>query len=488
MSPSMEMPRHGRAASILLLACLAACSQGGHSGDGAAGAVQHVYTLLPRLGEAQLSSTAIEPRAIVVGDEERAAIWAHAPASFRFSDVPVGRSAALRFGIGIQAGGVPSDGVRFSVRIDSGHGEMEVWSRDLVPSERPAERRWIDVEVPLAAFAGQRIGLTFVTSPRDNPNADYAAWSMPEVVAAEAFTEDSGPIRRKMLVERLDTESVNRVDLPATASLDLAAEVVRVGTEDVPTEGVRFRVLVDNDVLVDRAVPSVTRVSSFGELVPLVSYGGRQASLRFDIVMPEATRGKLRAHWLHAALLQEETTPRQPAGSEPDPPAHRRRHTASGPPGNLRLPAPDQSGLRPPGRRLGALRARDSARRGRCRPPRRSSPGFTPPNMGFWTAGRWRSAEDPPSGHRNTADHLRRRPPTRSSGKAEGFDQGEERWVHIPWARGRPLKGLSDSSSPRAFLTAGSATSTSSIRTTPTKPPELFASTFHRGPGQPTQR
>ena len=386
MSPSMEMPRHGRAASILLLACLAACSQGGHSGDGAAGAVQHVYTLLPRLGEAQLSSTAIEPRAIVVGDEERAAIWAHAPASFRFSDVPVGRSAALRFGIGIQAGGVPSDGVRFSVRIDSGHGEMEVWSRDLVPSERPAERRWIDVEVPLAAFAGQRIGLTFVTSPRDNPNADYAAWSMPEVVAAEAFTEDSGPIRRKMLVERLDTESVNRVDLPATASLDLAAEVVRVGTEDVPTEGVRFRVLVDNDVLVDRAVPSVTRVSSFGELVPLVSYGGRQASLRFDIVMPEATRGKLRAHWLHAALLQEETTPRQPAGSAPEPPRSSSSTRCVGDHlGTLRLPAPDQSGAStawPTTRcrlRAGDLQLVVDA----CRPPRRSAHrASTPPQHG----------------------------------------------------------------------------------------------------------
>jgi len=91
---------HGGAVSLLLLACLAACSpRSGPTGPSADEPVSS-YSLLARLHGAEVSSPSILVRAVEIGGEERAAIWAPAPATVRFADVPVGRSATLRFGIG----------------------------------------------------------------------------------------------------------------------------------------------------------------------------------------------------------------------------------------------------------------------------------------------------------------------------------------------------------------------------------------------------
>jgi arylsulfatase A-like enzyme len=434
---------HRRAFGLLLIGYLVACAPAAPSGTPAPGSASATYALLPRLAEAELSSPAIEPRAVTVGAEQRAAIWAHAPSSIRFSGVPTARSAVLRFGIGIQAGGIPSDGVRFSVRVVTQDGESEIWSRDVVPADRPADRNWIDVEVPLGAYAKQAIGLAFQTSTRANHNADFSAWSLPAIEASEPLVNIASTIRRKVLTTRLDTAAITRLALPPDASLDLAAEVVHVGTDPPPTEAVRFQVFVDDRLLLDRAVPYVGRVSSFGELLSLAEYSGRAAVLRFEILIPEAERGKLRAHWLHASLLHAETTPRLSSGTKPNVllivvDTLRSDHLGSY--GYQRQTSPlfdrlaDESVL-----------FEQAISSSSWTLPATASilTGLYPTQHGV-ADGRPLALELETLAERAQAAGMTTFGVSANPivGKAEGFDQGHEQWVHLPWGRGSAVQDL----------------------------------------------
>jgi len=78
------------------------------------------------------------------------------------------------------------DGVHYRVEVVPATGEpVTVYSRWVDPKNVPADRRWIDAEVDLSAWAGQQVTLVLATDPGPAGNAleDHGGWGQPVVWA-----------------------------------------------------------------------------------------------------------------------------------------------------------------------------------------------------------------------------------------------------------------------------------------------------------------
>jgi hypothetical protein len=80
-----------------------------------------------------------------------------------------------------------------------------VWARSagaarryIDPKNNPADRRWIDVEVPLKTFAGQSVDLVLTTlpGPAGDINYDWAGWSGLRIVAGHSEPVQASTIWR----------------------------------------------------------------------------------------------------------------------------------------------------------------------------------------------------------------------------------------------------------------------------------------------------
>ncbi|NBQ63245.1 MAG: hypothetical protein EBU40_13320, partial [Proteobacteria bacterium] len=59
----------------------------------------------------------------------------------------------------------------------------------------PDERRWVEVRVPLASYAGRQIEITLRTDPVDDVRNDWAGWGNPLVVIDRTLLRPpNGPI------------------------------------------------------------------------------------------------------------------------------------------------------------------------------------------------------------------------------------------------------------------------------------------------------
>jgi hypothetical protein len=81
----------------------------------------------------------------------------------------------------------PSDGVLFRVGVSDGREYEELVTQHVDPANNPSDRRWVPVDVDLAAYAGQQIDLIFNTntSPKgrgDNAAYDWAVIGEPAII------------------------------------------------------------------------------------------------------------------------------------------------------------------------------------------------------------------------------------------------------------------------------------------------------------------
>ncbi len=88
------------------------------------------------------------------------------------------------------------DGVRFAVDVAVGGATpSEVYGIRLNPRAFPDERRWVEVRVPLASYAGRQIEITLRTDPVDDVRNDWAGWGNPMVVIDRTLLRPvNGPI------------------------------------------------------------------------------------------------------------------------------------------------------------------------------------------------------------------------------------------------------------------------------------------------------
>lgn len=88
----------------------------------------------------------------------------------------------LNFSIAIdpQVRDIPdSDGMNFTVRVIANGKETSVFSREVVPKRKDADRHWISESVDLSKFAGQSIKLVFEVTPGrgTNTSGDWGGWA-----------------------------------------------------------------------------------------------------------------------------------------------------------------------------------------------------------------------------------------------------------------------------------------------------------------------
>ena len=119
--------------------------------------------------------------------------------------VPAG--ARLRFGIGIDesewSSALPATTFVASAIADGG-GETTLVRRRLDPGRHPNQRRWIDHDVDLGAFAGRSVRFAFATEAHPHDAGApfvFPVWSNPTVLAPDAT---SSP-RRNVLLISIDT-------------------------------------------------------------------------------------------------------------------------------------------------------------------------------------------------------------------------------------------------------------------------------------------
>jgi len=151
-----------------------------------------IYDLLAALPRAVVDKpdvewVAVADRTVIVGGQERRALFLHPRSVVTFPAVEVGDNAVLTCAIGVEdkAWDKDGDGVEFIVQVKLSTGAVvNVFSRYINPKANEAERHWIDLRIPLGGFAGQRIEIILATNPGPAGDTafDWAVWADPRVV------------------------------------------------------------------------------------------------------------------------------------------------------------------------------------------------------------------------------------------------------------------------------------------------------------------
>ena len=69
-----------------------------------------------------------------------------------------------------------SDGVLFRIGVSDGREYEELVNQHVNPANNPSDRRWVPVDVDLAAYAGQAVELIFNTNTSPKGRGDNAAY------------------------------------------------------------------------------------------------------------------------------------------------------------------------------------------------------------------------------------------------------------------------------------------------------------------------
>ena len=148
-----------------------------------------IYDLLVALPRAAVQTRGpkyVSRGKYVVDDEQRDALFLHAPGVVVFPPVHATADALLTFKIGLdeQAWSRDGDGVEFIVHVARANaGRTRLFSRYVDPAHVPADRRWIDARLSLSRFAGEEIAIILETKP--GPASDYrydwSVWAEPRL-------------------------------------------------------------------------------------------------------------------------------------------------------------------------------------------------------------------------------------------------------------------------------------------------------------------
>ena len=121
-----------------------------------------------------------------IDKEKRAVLWEHPPAEVQFDDIVIPQNAVLQFGIAIspEAWDKKGDGVTFEITVvDQKSAKIQIFSNYIDPKANSSERKWVDQDVDLSDFGGQKVSFIFSTTfgPRGNGDYDWAGWSRPVI-------------------------------------------------------------------------------------------------------------------------------------------------------------------------------------------------------------------------------------------------------------------------------------------------------------------
>ncbi len=318
---------------LLLLPLFAACNK---AADGPMSSetsqVRHMmsYSLIEHLDEAELQSaqkTTIEARVVTAGGVERPAIFAHAPSTIRFKAIPILPDTSLHFGIGLADGPrkKKADGVRFVVQVEDEAGSAsEVFARVINPHKHPQERRWTDVEVALGDFADRTVDLVFITDQRRTWNVDTSAWSFP-ILRSTGSQIDLSDFKIKKWNVLQDLHASRRTQrfqiTPAKgASLELAGEIeLRGARTKPPLEPVDFAATIDGQSIFSKALRVSSRRVGFAESIPLDRFAERTVELSLEIKHRDvSSKRSVSARWLRTTVVQAEELPRSHASDGPN--------------------------------------------------------------------------------------------------------------------------------------------------------------------------
>jgi hypothetical protein len=117
-----------------------------------------------------------------INKEKRRVLWEHPTAEVEFPGVTIPEKAVLQFGIGINPDvwSKTGDGVTFEVTVvDEKSAKNMIFSDYINPKAESRHRKWLDHDIDLKDFAGQKVSFIFGTTfgPRGDGNYDWAGWS-----------------------------------------------------------------------------------------------------------------------------------------------------------------------------------------------------------------------------------------------------------------------------------------------------------------------
>ena len=121
-----------------------------------------------------------------INKEKRPILFEHPNAEVQFNGVAIPQNAVLQFGMGINPDvwDKPGDGVTFEITVvDEKSAKTMIFSGYIDPKASTGDRKWVDHEVDLKDFAGQKVSFLFSTTPgpRGNTEYDWAGWSKPQI-------------------------------------------------------------------------------------------------------------------------------------------------------------------------------------------------------------------------------------------------------------------------------------------------------------------
>jgi hypothetical protein len=125
----------------------------------------------------------VHPREFNIGGDVREVVYMHPPAGVaRRMWLP--GPAVLEFGVGIdsEVWARSGDGVEFAVEVREGGEVTRLFSAYLDPKASPADRRWVEGQVDLGAYARREVELVLRTLPGDSGEHDWAGWANPKVL------------------------------------------------------------------------------------------------------------------------------------------------------------------------------------------------------------------------------------------------------------------------------------------------------------------
>ncbi|TDI93222.1 MAG: hypothetical protein E2O76_17655 [Caldithrix sp.] len=147
------------------------------------------YKLLDDLGNANIITKNVNDvgkRKLTINGEERTVLFEHPNSEVAFRDIVINKNTQLKFGIGIEerAWDKRGDGVFFEIcLVDEKLRNTLLFLEYIDPKNHAEYRGWLDEQIDLSAFAGQKVILIFKTTsgPKGNADFDWAGWSNPEL-------------------------------------------------------------------------------------------------------------------------------------------------------------------------------------------------------------------------------------------------------------------------------------------------------------------
>jgi len=210
-----------------------------------------------------------------IGDDERPVIFQPPPSEITYR-LRLGPQPVLKFGITIHPDvWAPryGAGVCFEILVCKGLRRRTLFSRYIDPKNRPQERRWHDFVIDLGEYSGDKVSITFKTSPDGYHN--YAIWSRPIMVESTLIPE---------LPMSLFIFTDNRRVIKTT--IRETAPEMRVVAKPISFASIIAVVMVAGPLI--RGVPMTTAISLISEVFLPIENPSASCTPRITSIIPPA--------------------------------------------------------------------------------------------------------------------------------------------------------------------------------------------------------